>query len=436
MVTTIAFIIALGFMIFIHELGHFTVAKLSGTRVDVFSIGFGKRLIGFKYGETDYRISAIPFGGYVKIPGENPFEETTGADWELTSRTKPVQFMTFFAGPLFNFLSAWVIFIAVYIIGTAQPVFYDEPPVIDYVVEGSPAMEAGMQPGWRIVSVDDQPVKTWRKVFNSFRTLESDHVFKVKAMDNNNSITTYDIPIPEDIEKVEFPGFSPPMSTRIDDIIKDGPAHKAGIKQGDVVLSVNHVPVHHFLQMADVLKTRANKTTNLKIKRDDQVIDLNLTPLYDEKRDKVVIGIWHYQDSRHVRYGIVESLKKGTLGTFRMTTDIFRFLGRLLSGKESLENIGGPIIIAKITGEAAKEGLTVYLLTIAMISLNLAIINLFPIPVLDGGHICFLLIEAIIRRKISLKVKERALRVGIFLLLLLAALVLYNDLVKIIPGLD
>lgn len=427
MMTIIAFLFALAILIFFHELGHFIFAKIFKVRVETFSLGFGKRLIGKRWGETDYRISLIPMGGYVKLAGENPFEESTGAPWELNSKPKWQRFIIFCAGPGMNMLFGFLAFSLFYILGYETPAFYLQPPQIYWVEKGSPADIAGIIPGDLILKIDDKEVKNWEELMNLLIVEGRDRDFSV-ALKRGADILHTKIPLQPAPEVVDFPGFVPDIPPRIDKVMENSPALEAGLKPGDMVLEINGNKIAHYFQMHEIIIKNEGIPLNFKVKRGDEVVELSVTPKILEKDGKPAIGVLYYYDMVIHHHSLFKSVYLGFKRTIEVTAMIMDFLVKLIRGEVSASNLGGPIAIAKITGEAAKSGLNVYVLILAFISINLAILNLLPIPVLDGGHILLLVIEVAIRKPLSAKFKERSLQFGLLIVIALMCLALFNDI--------
>jgi regulator of sigma E protease len=351
MSTIISFLVVLGVLIFVHELGHFLLAKLTGVGVEKFSLGFGPKIVSKKVGMTEYMISAIPLGGYVKMVGES-------LDAEIDDTLLPLSFahkgiikrsLIVLAGPGFNLLLSVVIFFMFFQI-SGMPIM---EPEVGEVQEGMPAYEGGIRAGDRIVSVDGQPVNRWE-------------------------------------------------------------------------------------EMAAAIKKSQGGTLRIEIVRDEQSRFLNVTPklissrnLFGEETQQYVIGITASGAFSTKRLNPFQCAVQGVSQTWQIAKLTVTAVGKIVSGAISAKTLGGPIMIAQLAGQQAKAGIMNLIFFIALLSVNLAIINLLPIPVLDGGHLLFFLIEAVSRRPINVKTREMAQQVGIFVLIVLMIFVFYNDIARV-----
>jgi regulator of sigma E protease len=342
--TLFSFIIVLGVLIFFHELGHFLVARLFGVGVEKFSLGFGPRIFGKKIGITDYRISAIPLGGYVKMIGEEPDAEVDSADIEMSFMHKhPLKKMLIvFAGPVFNVLLAVLIYF--------------------FMCHFSPQIMGLSKPS---------------------------------------------------IGKVET----------------DSPAQAAGLKKGDLITAIDGVTVSKWEDVVDIIKKGKGKTVTVSILREESNLNVSITPRFQKERGQYLIGI--YYSGEIVDLNPFQALVKSITYTYNRVSDVVLFVGKLILGKFPAEKaLGGPISIAAISGQMVRAGLWPFLWMIAFISINLAILNLFPLPPLDGGHILFFGIELIFRKSVNLRVREITQAIGFFLLITLMVYVFYIDIMR------
>jgi regulator of sigma E protease len=349
--TLVYFIILLGVLIFVHELGHFIAAKSMGVRVVTFSLGFGPRIVGKKIGDTDYRLSAFPLGGYVRMTGDDPSQAPTKEERPysfLTQKTwKKIAIVG--AGPLFNLVFA---------IGILWIVFTAGVPVIDPV---------------------------------------------------------------------------------LGELKRGYPAEAAGLKSGDRIISINGATVDNWESMAEIITGSGGKPLEFVIMRDNAKTTVEVVPVFEEglsdimtPQKKYMIGITPSGDYHVVKYGVLSAAAEGFSETGRLIYLTFLVIGKMFTGEVALNNLGGPILIAKVAGEAARLGIMPYIHFMALISINLAILNLLPVPVLDGGHLLFFTIEGIIRRPINLRVKEIALQIGLGILVLLMIMAFYFDIERLI----
>ena len=348
--TLLSFVVVLGVLIFFHEFGHFLIARLFGVGVEKFSLGFGPRLIGKKIGRTDYRISAIPLGGYVKMVGEEPDAEVDPADISISFTHKHVakRMCIVAAGPFFNILLAIIIFFGIFVISGAMIL----KPSVGTVRDGSPALAAGLKPGDLITAIDGVPVNSWD-------------------------------------------------------------------------------------EMTQIIGDSKGKTLEITIQRENSQKAFMIKPelvqaknIFGEDVKRYIIGISTSGDVYVKDLNPFQAMAQSLVQTYKITELMVVIIGKLAVGDISTDTIGGPIMIAKMAGDQARSGIENLIFFIALISVNLAIINLLPIPILDGGHLLFFLIEAVKGKPVSLKVREVAQQVGLFIILLLVILVFYNDIFR------
>ncbi|MBI5866880.1 MAG: RIP metalloprotease RseP [candidate division Zixibacteria bacterium] len=354
MTTTIwATVFVLGVLIFIHELGHFLVAKWAGIKVERFSLGFPPKMIGKQIGETDYCISWVPLGGYVKMVGENPDEPSTGDPREFMSKSVGTRTLVILAGPLMNFIAAALIFIAV----------------------------------------------LW---LHGRDTIDKTQVV-------------------------------------VGPVVADGPADKIGIKTGDIIQAVDHNRVADFDSMAKLIHSRPGDTVEILWKHDGDLYSARVRTRIDTAKktdgaDTVVgvigIGMGYVTET----VGFTAAVSGGISQTFDFCGEMLKFLWGLFSGSVSIKNVSGPVGIAQIAGKVAREGWAVLMNFMAVLSLNLALLNILPVPILDGGHLVFLLIEKLRGRPLSMKQRAVAQQVGMLLLVLLIVTVTYHDIARFISG--
>jgi len=449
-ISILAFIIVLGVLIFFHELGHFLMARLFGVGVEKFSLGFGPRLIGKKIGITDYRLSAIPLGGYVKMVGEEPDAEVDPADMHLSFTHKHVfkRIGIVAAGPVFNLLLAVLIFFIFFAITGIDEV----RPFIRQVQKDSVAWKAGLRVDDLIVSVDGIEIDAWYDIDEAVTESKGKRLHL--GVIRNGTLLEIDV-WPELKQGIDLLGdrisyydigiFAfPELKAIVGDVNAGFPAEKAGLKKGDQIISINGIPIENWRQMQSLISSSGGAELTLTVKRGVEIFKVNLTPQHVETKDhlgkaqkRYLIGISTQQidipeaDLVTKRLNPIKAAVKSVERSYSLGALMVRSVVKMIDGSIPVDNIGGPIMIAKMAGDQAKLGLDKLVQFIAFISINLAIINLLPIPVLDGGHLLFFLIEAIIRRPVSIKVREVAQQIGLFLLLLLIILVFYNDISRL-----
>ncbi|HEY1528073.1 MAG TPA: RIP metalloprotease RseP [Candidatus Angelobacter sp.] len=439
--TIAAFIFVLGVLVFVHEFGHYAVAKLFKVRVEVFSLGFGKRLIGFRRGDTDYRISLLPLGGYVKMAGENPMEARTGDSGEFMSHPRWQRFLVAIAGPAMNVILAVAVLTGVYMFRHEYPAYFDRPAVLGWVMDDSAAQKAGFQSGDRITVIQDKTNPTWDdvryKIFGNInqnlgmdvqrgsQTLHLDLMVKVSEKDESGDILS------------EL-GLFAQGPTVVGTVERGAPAEKAGIQVGDEILAVNGINVQsgNGVGMYEVLQKSKDTSVIVTIRRNGQIQTVKLTPQVipggSRDRQGYRIGVEVLPDFRTEKLPFQAALQTATDDCKKNSSLIFRLLGQLFTVKGTLKQFGGPVMIMQESGRAAQAGFVVLLQFMALISLNLAIFNLLPIPILDGGLVLMLLVESVMRRDIKQEVKERVYQAAFVFLVLFAAVVIFNDVSKTI----
>jgi regulator of sigma E protease len=430
--------VVLGIMILVHEFGHYAAAKLFGVRVDVFSIGFGKRLIGFRKGETDYRISALPLGGYVKMAGENPLEAHSGAPDEFVSHPRWQRFVIALAGPAMNILLAIGLLTGVNMVHYEHPVYLDQPATIGWVMENSPAEKAGIQAGDRIVRIDGKEDPTWFDVGLS-SAIQSNKPLEVAVQRDAQVLEKQIAPATNwaDPEQIRTIGWVPDEPIVVTQIESTMPAAKAGMRIGDQIVAVNGVPVRSLMSVIRFLQKNGDQPVDISALRGGQEMKFTATPVMtaDNGQKRYRLGFQSEPVSvDKLPFG--QALSRSVDENKKYSLLIVDLVRKMVRNETSIKQMTGPIGIARASGEAASEpGWSPLLRLMAGISLNLGIFNLLPIPILDGGMILMLAIEGLIRRDISVRIKERIYQTAFVFLVLFAVVVIFNDIVKAVPGL-
>jgi len=426
-------VIVLGFMIFIHELGHFMAAKWFGVRVLTFSLGFGKRLFGFKKGDTDYRVSALPFGGYVKMWGEDPSQPRTGDPAEFLGKPRWQRFIIAIMGPAMNVLLAIALLAALYHYHYQKPAYEDQPARVGDVDPSSPAARAGVLAGDLIIRLDGISNPKWEDVMPKIATSAGEEMpLEVERDGQRLSLTI--TPRAEGRDEIGYAGWAPDTPPILGIVEPGLPAAKAGLKTGDRIVALDGHKIAGSGALVRALQLGQGKEADFKVEREGKELHVQIQPIYGdangegEKKWRIGVGFRREVVVHQLPWGgaVAASLEDN----FRSCLVTLDFLGKLLTRRMSARSISGPIGIAQLSGEAYKEGIPSLLMLVSFISLQLGIFNLLPIPILDGGVILLLLVEGLIRRDLSMKVKERIAQVGMAFLLLLAVFVMYNDLIK------
>lgn len=516
MTLILAFLFVIGVLVFIHELGHFLVAKWCGVKVERFSLGFGKKLVGFRWKETEYLISLLPLGGYVKMFGEGgegsfiidrviPGSDADKAgfksgdkivgidDIKLTSfntwkelqfalKREPEKEYTFVvereenklefkekagslngadvfsekeyprsfsnqpvrnrlgivvAGPFMNLAFPFLLIPIVFMLGISLPAYLEKPPVVGYVAADSPASEAGFKKGDKILEINDGEVKTWRDV-NIATQSNPDSILNVKV-ERDGDTKNFKLKAASSPQGIVEVGLGEQLPAQVGEVIEDTPAERAGLKQGDKILSVDGVKVPDWYSMSSIIKNKSGQKITLTIERDGGQSEIRITPEPLQEDGQGAIGVAPYREEILKKYGFFESISQGLKEAARLIAEVtgllFAFIYKLITGDIPLgtagKSLAGPLLIAKVSAAAAESGFAQLLQFMAFISINLGLINLFPIPVLDGGHVLQLGIESVRRRPLSQRALEISQRVGLCILLFIMFLAIYNDIVRL-----
>jgi regulator of sigma E protease len=437
MLTIIGGIAILGILVFVHELGHFTVAKLSGVKVLKFSLGFGPRLVSRQWGETEYMICAIPLGGYVLMLGEGGTIEGEGEvprpedlARSFASKSVGIRSLIIAAGPLTNLVLPFLVLPLAYMLGVSVPAYIEQPATSGYVVAGSPAAVAGFQANDRIVAINSSPVTTWESANNILLShAGSTLTIEVRRAQEELSLSLAD----GGIDGLMAIGLLPPQEAVVGNLAPGMPAEKAGIKAGDRIVAIDSQPVTSWYDLKELVRAGAGGRQNFAVKRADGTLS-TLSMAAQEKNGEYIIGISPQMQSIEKRYAPLAAIRAGWNRAHELIELTYLFIGKLFTGHVSSDNIGGPISVVQIAGQAAQTDVASIFLILAFLSIQLGILNLLPIPVLDGGHLFFNLIEVIIRRPLSLRIREIAQQVGLALLLLLMLLAFYNDITRLVMG--
>lgn len=440
--TFLSAVVLLGILIFVHEFGHFLFAKLLGIRVLKFSLGFGPKLIGKKIGETEYVISAVPLGGYVKPLGEEPGEELKEEDKPYAFNYQPVwkRAAVALSGPVFNLLFAAFIFFFIFLSGV--PV---SQPNIGKVLEGSPAAASGLMTGDRVMEIDGTAVTSWDDIERAVndkggRTL----LFRV-----NRGGSLIEVPVRpvrkkdknvfgEDREVWDI-GASPLLAPDVGEVVKDSQAEKAGVRAGDRVIGIDGEVVKTWQDMTALIHESPGKPLKFRIRRGGEVMELVITPRKEtvtaptgEKKEIGLIGIKPKGGDLIRKFGPIEAVSLGIKKTWELSVLTIVAVVKLIQRIVPAETLGGPIMIMQMAGQQAAHGAKSFFSLMAVISINLGVLNLLPIPILDGGHIMFLTIEALRRKPLSERILIMAQKIGLAFIIVLMTFALYNDIMRIV----
>lgn len=468
--------LVLGVMILIHEWGHFIAARMFGVRVDVFSIGFGPRLFGWKSGATDYRFSLIPLGGYVRMAGQDPTdidssslwsanhaaaeaeapgkvmdtvqtateaalrlrqtdigEHATGDPDELMSKPRWQRAVISAAGPAVNLVFP-ILLLTVYFvaIGIPYPVFEDKPVVVTAVPANSAAAHAGLAAGDRVIAINGEQNPDWTAAAKQVTAAEPNSKISVEV-ESAGQKRSLEIPVGAQKDTEQLLGFAP-MKPVLEDVAPGTPASRGGLKEADTIVAVDGQPIQWWGQFTERVRGSGGKPLSLDIERKGQPIHLVVTPQAgsNERGEPVYqIGVQVHEETAYRRVAFGEGVKFAASKTYETIDDTIGVVGKLFSGRVSVKQLQSVVGISRAAGQAVHKGAQAVISLMVLISVNLGILNLLPIPILDGGNILLLAIEGGLRRDLSLAFKERFVQVGLVFLLVLFAIVMYNDVARL-----
>ncbi|MFQ6037232.1 MAG: RIP metalloprotease RseP [Candidatus Aminicenantales bacterium] len=429
--TILVFAFVFGILVFVHEFGHFFMAKLVGIRVEVFSWGYGKRLLGIKKGETDYRISIIPLGGFVKFSGEEALDQKKAPDErDFMAKKRWERFLVLVMGSVMNVFLAVGLMSVINMVGVSSAVYLDEKPVIGWIEPGSPAEKAQLRVGDEILRINRRATNTWSDVELEVGT-KPKRLVRVQVRRGGEVLTVGLRTESKSRYEMGYAGFAAFIRTQVMMVEPGSPAEKAGFQPGDIIHEINGTPVH-FYEFTKVIQEHPEEELDVKVRRGDAFVLLKVTP---RRRDDVgMIGVATQMESTTRTYGFFAAIGQSVRENARLAFLVVNFVKDLLTGEASARQLGGPIEIASFSYTAFRMGLVTLMWWIAFISLQLGVINLFPIPMFDGGHILVLGLEGLFRRDFSPRVKQIVMQIGFVLIIILFTFIILNDVVKRLPN--
>jgi regulator of sigma E protease len=428
-------IVLIGVMILVHELGHYLAARYFDVRIEVFSFGFGPRLIGFRRGETDFRLSLILFGGYVKMAGEQPGEETVNDPRAFLAKPRWQRFIIALAGPAMNVALAVALLTGLFTVRYQQPPESVKQAVIGHVFPDSPAAKAGLREGDRIVKIDEIEQPTWEDVILK-EVASANRPLILKVERQGQTFWTTLTPVLEERTGLGYAGWAEQGEIQIANLTPGMPAEKAGLRRGDVLLSVDGQPIRSRYRLSEIIRASGGKPVTIEYLRDGRRHTVVVHPVYAnlDGTPRWMIGVEPSHRLVITRLSLPEAFRESLRENAKHATLIFRFLRGIIERRLSPRSIEGPIGIARLSGEAAREGWASFIYLMAVVSLNLAVFNLLPIPILDGGVMLVLLVEMAMQRELNQAVKEMVFKLGFVFLMAIVVFVLYNDIAKMLPG--
>lgn len=426
-------LVLIGVMIIIHELGHYWAARLFDIRVDTFSIGFGPRLFGFRRGETDFRVAWIPLGGYVRMAGEQPTDEPDPRGFLAKPRWQ--RLIVVFAGPAMNVILAVGLLAGLYMIRYPKLASAEGPAVIGYVKNNSPAAQAGVLAGDIIVQVEDQPNPNWEDVLLR-EVVSAGRALPVVIQRGTERMPMMITPELDPKAGVGLAGWAERTEIEVGGLVAGLDAERKGLQKGDLLISINGQPITTVYLIHEVLRQTGGQPVTLVYRRSGQDHTATIQPKLSEQAgpQRWMIGVELKPRVIYTRLAPGPAIRESVRQNAKGATLIYQFLHAILERRSSPKSLEGPIRIAQLSGEAAREGPMSFINLMATVSLNLAIFNLLPIPILDGGVILLLLIEMLMRRDLSLSLKETVFKLGFVFLMMVVVFVLYNDISKLFPG--
>lgn len=428
-ISIVSFLFVLGVLVIVHELGHLLAAKMLNIKVETFSIGFGPKIIGFRKGDTDYILSLLPLGGFVKLSDEPPKDHFYPRSPNFSERPPLDKIAVSLAGPAMNLMLAFILWVTIYAIGVKVPAFLDEPPIIGWVTPESPAQISGLKPGDNIAAINKTSVSSWEALSN-ITNIISIHTHKQMELSVKRNQETIQVIVPTS-NQGEL-GFYPKERVRISHVVGNSPADSAGLKTGDEIVAINHQQIFNWNQLLYLLANNDAKALIIDVLRDNKTLSIGVHPEM-EKNGKRYIGISHQSEEKIKIYSLMNAVKQSLLKINENIILYFQVLWKLMSLDLSIKTLGGPIMIAQVSGTVAQIGVIPLLSFMAALSIQLGLLNLLPfIPIVDGGQTTFYIYEIIRKRPIQLVTLERASKIGWTAMILLFIVISYNDIIRLI----
>jgi regulator of sigma E protease len=437
-ITLLAFVFVLGVLVFVHELGHFLAAKRVGIRVLKFQLGFNPTILSFRRGDTEYSIGALPLGGYVKMAGENP-EDVERDDQgrpivrsdEFLAKSKWQRFQVLIMGPIMNLLLAVVLTAVVLHQGLDKAAYEDQPVVVGVVAEGSAAAKADIRPGDRVVSVAGRGIDNWDQFLIAIGSKPNRETSIGIVRDGREETRTVTPTVMTGQSRFEFGdiGVLPNVHPHLKSVTPNDPGDRAGLKPGDIITAIDGQTMTFHWHMREAIAKHPGQPMQVSILRDGVASTLAVTP--DKRGNTGWLGVLPVDDMVSLKPGFGQAITLSVEKNVEMARLIFQTLGGLFTRETSPKQLMGPIAIAQLSGESAQLGWIALMTLMASISLNLGLLNLMPVPILDGGHIFIMALEGLARRDFSQAVKEKMLMAGFAVILMLMVTVIYNDLTRI-----
>ena len=428
-------LVLIGIMIMIHELGHYWAARIFDVRVETFSFGFGPRLFGFRRGETDFRFSLILFGGYVKMSGEQPGEQASAEDpRSFLGKPRWQRLIIALAGPFMNVVLAVALLTGLFMFKYPQSPRSAEPGLIARVEANSPAARAGVREGDRIVEIEGHQNPSWEDILVR-EVASAKKPLRVVVERSGERLPFTVTPELHERTGIGYAGWSQGVDIEIAGWVEGTNAEESGLRLGDVIVSVNGTPVRSALTLVEAANASQGKPLEIVYRRDGATGTVTVEPVLKEidGETRYMIGIAQRPRVEYTRLPLAKAFTESLHHNWTSASLIYEFLKGIIERRMSAKSLEGPIRIAQLSGDAAREGAFSFIALMALVSLNLAVFNLLPIPILDGGVILLLLIEMGMRRDLSIPVKEAIIKVGFVFLMMVVAFVLYNDLTKVLP---